>query len=360
MAAATSAANPPSTSNQTMAESGGIIPDHVTPLDPNYLQALENFLMNDDNNNNSSQQIDFSIDTSLVHDQPPVETFVDNIVFEEGFRTNPRSSVPDETNTRSGEFGNPIRLSSWPLQVPPYTCSCCQILREITHTNGVEISKFEIHGRLGVICHGVLEKYCIDFTTNRNHEYKKFDFCKESIRRVKQFLVEYCMKQKENAYIMLHDPLSSFYEAICVGLDWEDSPVVTDDLVRENSGGHHMNQTLPHVGSSRSARHVNKTTYSIQRERTKKLTIEDLVGYFHLPIEEAGKKIQICPTVIKKICRKHGLTRWPYRKIKSIEKKISMKTRYLTSMEGEERGRVQAEINTLQQEISDIYSRING
>ncbi|XP_021978773.1 uncharacterized protein LOC110874368 isoform X2 [Helianthus annuus] len=314
-----------------MSETGANLPHHVVaPLDPN-LQALEHFLMHDDNNNNfpppnSSQQTGFSIDTPLVQDQTPVagyesdprvETFVHNEMFVEGFQTNP-SCVRDETNTRSGEFGNPIRLSSWPLQLPPYTCSCCQILREITHTNGVEISKLEIHGRLGVICHGVLEKYSVDLTENRDHEYKMFDFCKESLRRVKQFLVEYCMERKTNAYIMLQDPLSSFYEAICVGLDWEDSPVVTDDIVRENSGDHHMNQTLPNAESSRSARSVNKTTYSIQRERSGKLTIRDLMSYFHLPIEEAAKKIQICPTVVKKICRKHGLSRWPYRKVLTI------------------------------------------
>ncbi|KAI3725195.1 hypothetical protein L1987_64973 [Smallanthus sonchifolius] len=288
-------------------------PQAPPPLhpDPN-LQALEDFLMHDDNDPapltlpNSSQQNDFS---PLLHDEPPVETL----------------GVHDKTNIRSSDFGNPIRLSVWP-------CSCCQILREITHTNGVEITKLEIHGRLGVICHAVVEKYNLDPTTNRNHEYTMLDFCKENVRRVKQFLVEYCKERKLNAYIMLHDPLSSFYEAVCVGLDWDDSP---DDLVRQDSGDHHMNQQiLPHVESSRS---VNKTTLSIQRERTRKLTIRDLVGYFHLPIEVAAKKIQI----------------------RSIEKKISKRARSLTCMEAEERGRAQAEIDTLQQQISDIYSKIN-
>ncbi|KAI3827737.1 hypothetical protein L1987_01820 [Smallanthus sonchifolius] len=278
------------------------------PLHPNpNLQALEDFLMHDDNDPlpNSSQQNDFS---PLLHDEPPVETFIEE-------------SVRDKTNIRSSDFGNPIRLSVWP-------CSC-QILREITHTNGVEITKLEIHGRVGVICHAVLEKYSLDLTTNRNHEYTMLD-----VRRVKQFLVEYCMERKLNAYIMLHDPLSSFYEAVCVGLDWEDSPVVTDDLVPQDSGDLHMNQILPYVENSRS---VNKTTLFIQRERTRKLTIRDLVGYFHLPIEVAAKKIQI----------------------RSIEKKISRRARSLTSMEAEERDRAQAEIDTLQQEISDIYSKIN-
>ena len=32
----------------------------------------------------------------------------------------------------------------------------------------------------------------------------------------------------------------------------------------------------------------------------------------------------ICPTVLKKICRRHGLKRWPNRRIRSIDKQIAL------------------------------------
>jgi hypothetical protein len=32
----------------------------------------------------------------------------------------------------------------------------------------------------------------------------------------------------------------------------------------------------------------------------------------------------ICPTVLKKICRKHGLKRWPNRRIRSIDKQVAL------------------------------------
>jgi hypothetical protein len=32
----------------------------------------------------------------------------------------------------------------------------------------------------------------------------------------------------------------------------------------------------------------------------------------------------ICPTVLKKICRKHGLKRWPNRRVRSIDKQLSV------------------------------------
>lgn len=52
-----------------------------------------------------------------------------------------------------------------------------------------------------------------------------------------------------------------------------------------------------------------------QVEQKCNTSIIDLTKYFHLPINVAGKAIGICPTVLKKICRKHGLQRWPHRKV---------------------------------------------
>eukprot|EP01096_Ripella_sp_DP13-Kostka_P001023 TRINITY_DN11224_c0_g1_i1.p1 TRINITY_DN11224_c0_g1~~TRINITY_DN11224_c0_g1_i1.p1 ORF type:complete len:362 (+),score=175.34 TRINITY_DN11224_c0_g1_i1:132-1088(+) len=49
------------------------------------------------------------------------------------------------------------------------------------------------------------------------------------------------------------------------------------------------------------------------------LTLDDLAPYFHLPINEASKKLGICATVLKKICRKIGISRWPHRKFKSVD-----------------------------------------
>ncbi|KAK9827349.1 hypothetical protein WJX81_008570 [Elliptochloris bilobata] len=49
-------------------------------------------------------------------------------------------------------------------------------------------------------------------------------------------------------------------------------------------------------------------------------SIQELAKYFHLPINAAGSRLGICPTVLKKICRKHGLSRWPHRKLRSIDR----------------------------------------
>lgn len=57
---------------------------------------------------------------------------------------------------------------------------------------------------------------------------------------------------------------------------------------------------------------------SEQRQRAGRMTVNDLKEYLHLPISEAAKKMNLCLTVVKKICRRSGLRRWPYRKVLSF------------------------------------------
>eukprot|EP00741_Cyanophora_paradoxa_P025678 tig00000388_g24781.t2 len=49
-------------------------------------------------------------------------------------------------------------------------------------------------------------------------------------------------------------------------------------------------------------------------------SFESISSLFHLPINEASKRLGICVTLLKKLCRRHGLSRWPYRKLKSLER----------------------------------------
>ncbi|CAA0838037.1 Unknown protein [Striga hermonthica] len=161
-----------------------------------------------------------------------------------------------ERNVNGGESGNfpdfarnnwapenPVRIPIWPVPPSPYSCTCCQTLREFIHTNGAQVLKLDVHGRLGLISHAVLERF------NRNvlyedHEFYMFDFCLESISSVKQFLVQYCEDRKREGYVMLQDPLSNFYNALCIGLiDGNGSSPHPDIFPPRTSGGdRYMNQ----------------------------------------------------------------------------------------------------------------------
>jgi hypothetical protein len=42
---------------------------------------------------------------------------------------------------------------------------------------------------------------------------------------------------------------------------------------------------------------------------------DTLRSAYHLPIEQAAKKLGVCVTVLKRICRTQNISRWPYRKV---------------------------------------------
>ncbi|KAL4452682.1 hypothetical protein ABPG75_008344 [Micractinium tetrahymenae] len=58
---------------------------------------------------------------------------------------------------------------------------------------------------------------------------------------------------------------------------------------------------------------------SRNKKRTKagvlvsEITLEDLQSAFHLPTERACVKLGVGLTILKRLCRKHGIARWPYR-----------------------------------------------
>lgn len=52
------------------------------------------------------------------------------------------------------------------------------------------------------------------------------------------------------------------------------------------------------------------------------LNYETLSAHFHLPITDVAKELGVCATMLKKVCRKHGIPRWPYRQLKSLNRMI--------------------------------------
>ncbi|KAK6119684.1 hypothetical protein DH2020_046573 [Rehmannia glutinosa] len=258
---------------------------------------------------------------------------------------------------QSSAFGNPIQIPTWPVPPSPRSCTCCQTLREFFHINGTQVLKLDVHGRLGLISHAVLEKYNSNNMSSQNHEYHMFDFCQESISSVKQFLVQYCNDRKREGYVMLQDPLSNFYNALCIGLEGDHNPEADVFLPQTSRGDMHMNQEdgVNQPQEERNGVRLSKSYVASQRERTGKMKLRDLAGYFHLPISAASKEMNICPSALKGICRKEGLLRWPHRKIKSIESKISKKKQSLNSNDANERARALTEIEELQRELANIY-----
>ena len=53
------------------------------------------------------------------------------------------------------------------------------------------------------------------------------------------------------------------------------------------------------------------------------ITREELAACFHLPSEAACRQLNIGLTVLKRQCRRFGIKRWPFRKMKSLDRLIN-------------------------------------
>ena len=63
------------------------------------------------------------------------------------------------------------------------------------------------------------------------------------------------------------------------------------------------------------------------------LSLSDLSKYYHLPAIHAAPLLGICISSLKRICRKKGLERWPYRKVSALDTMIHTLEEYTTEPE---------------------------
>ena len=52
----------------------------------------------------------------------------------------------------------------------------------------------------------------------------------------------------------------------------------------------------------------------------KVVELAKLTTLVQLPVKEVAKQFGICLSSLKKVCRQHGIIRWPYRRMQMIEK----------------------------------------
>lgn len=114
---------------------------------------------------------------------------------------------------------------------------------------------------------------------------------------------------------------------------------------------------LPHTRTAALLRSGGSAQWISVRNKAmaKELTIEDLRKHFDKPIAEAAFNFGICTTLLKKICRKIGVKRWPCRQIRSLAKTIRALEMQLTRTHSfDERCRLQEQIEELMEKHASI------
>ncbi|RLN89837.1 hypothetical protein BBJ28_00004069 [Nothophytophthora sp. Chile5] len=91
----------------------------------------------------------------------------------------------------------------------------------------------------------------------------------------------------------------------------------------------------------------------------KDLTLNELRPHFNKPMAVVAKELGVCITLMKKICRRNGLVRWPHRRIRSLVNRITSLQVLAGNATGAERKRFQAQIAGLREELSAVIQNPN-
>lgn len=85
--------------------------------------------------------------------------------------------------------------------------------------------------------------------------------------------------------------------------------------------------------SRRNCSHEQREGMDTQHGK-EELTLNEISKHFDTPIQDAAKALGVCPTILKKICRRLGIGRWPYRRVNSLNKMIAtLETAYQRQQE---------------------------
>uniref|UniRef100_A0A7I4CLI9 RWP-RK domain-containing protein n=1 Tax=Physcomitrium patens TaxID=3218 RepID=A0A7I4CLI9_PHYPA len=244
----------------------------------------------------------------------------------------------------------------------------------------IQDTKLEIHGCDGQSYHAVLQtRFCIDDGFPASFEQQMVEFLVANAEYVKHFLLQYSLLRRKEGFVLQHDSLASHGSGgVGMGMSSERVMGANGRCISKQIG--HI--APPEVLCNSSAYSSSGCTYGKAGLKQDKFhgsgsidssdNADASVGlvkpqksnaaaqHFHLPINAAAKELGICPTVLKKICRRNGMRRWPHRKIKSIERIIATLEQTIAEGSGQGDEGIRLEIAMLRNERAQLCAGFSG
>ncbi|ETM56891.1 hypothetical protein L914_00208 [Phytophthora nicotianae] len=84
---------------------------------------------------------------------------------------------------------------------------------------------------------------------------------------------------------------------------------------------------------------------------TRNISFDMLQPHFERPLQQAADSFGVCTTLLKKICRRNGISNWPYRKICGLRKSIASMAKQVNYFDGEQKRAYADQLEKLEHEL---------